>query len=125
MKEKYDKEILPGLAEKFGRSNRLSLPRLQKIVVNMGVGKAISEKKYLEEALDAMKQITGQKPLIDVEPQVDCQFQAPRKLAHRVQGHVAGQTDVGISRSADVAGVAAGPRLSRAGPERLRRPGEL
>jgi large subunit ribosomal protein L5 len=63
LKEKYDKEILPGLAQKLGRSNRLSLPRLQKIVVNMGVGKAISEKKYMEEALDAMKQITGQKPL--------------------------------------------------------------
>ncbi len=61
--EKYEKEILPGLAEKLGRANRLSLPRLEKIVVNMGVGKAASEKKYMEEALDALKQITGQKPL--------------------------------------------------------------
>jgi large subunit ribosomal protein L5 len=61
--EKYQKEILPGLVEKLGRSNRLSLPRLQKIVVNMGVGKAIGEKKHMEEALDALKQITGQKPL--------------------------------------------------------------
>jgi len=61
--EKYKKEILPGLAEKLGRTNRLSLPRLEKIVVNMGVGKAASEKKHLEDALDALKQITGQKPL--------------------------------------------------------------
>ena len=64
MQEKYEKEILPGLVEKLGRTNRMSMPRLEKIVVNMGVGKAIAEKKYMEEALDAMKQITGQKPLV-------------------------------------------------------------
>jgi large subunit ribosomal protein L5 len=64
LQEKYDREILPALAEKFGRSNRLSLPRLQKIVINMGVGKAISEKKYMEEAVDALKQIAGQKPVV-------------------------------------------------------------
>ena len=61
--ERYEKEILPALAEKFGRTNRLSLPKLVKIVINMGVGKATSEKKYLEEALDAIKQIAGQKPV--------------------------------------------------------------
>ena len=64
LKEKYQKEILPALAAKLGRTNRLSLPRLQKIVVNMGVGKAIADKKYMEEAVEALKQITGQKPLI-------------------------------------------------------------
>jgi len=62
--EKYEKEVLPRLAEKLGRTNRLSLPRLTKIVVNMGVGKAVNEKKYLDEAVEALKQITGQKPLI-------------------------------------------------------------
>jgi large subunit ribosomal protein L5 len=61
--EKYRNEILPAIAEKFGRKNPMALPRLQKIVVNMGVGKAISEKKYLEDALAAMTLITGQKPL--------------------------------------------------------------
>ncbi len=64
LKEKYQNEIRPALAAKLGRANLLSLPRLQKIVVNMGVGKAIGEKKYMEEALDVMKQITGQKPLV-------------------------------------------------------------
>jgi large subunit ribosomal protein L5 len=62
--EKYQKEILPKLAEQFGRTNRHSLPKLTKIVVNMGVGKAVAEKKYMEEALEVMKQITGQKPLV-------------------------------------------------------------
>ena len=64
LQEKYEKEILPRLAEKLGRSNRLSLPRLKKIVINMGVGKAIGEKKYLEEAVEALKLIAGQKPLV-------------------------------------------------------------
>jgi large subunit ribosomal protein L5 len=64
LKEKYENEILPSLQESLGRSNRLSLPKLEKIVVNMGVGSAIQEKKHLESAVDAMTQITGQKPVI-------------------------------------------------------------
>jgi len=64
LKEKYEQEILPALAEKFSRSNRLALPRLQKIVVNMGVGEAIQEKKYMETAVEALTHITGQKPII-------------------------------------------------------------
>jgi large subunit ribosomal protein L5 len=61
---KYEQEILPVLREKLGRTNRLSLPRLEKIVVNMGVGAAIQEKKHLEAAVEALGQITGQKPII-------------------------------------------------------------
>lgn len=62
--EKYEQEVLPGLKEKLGRTNRLSLPKIEKIVVNMGVGGATQEKKMLEEAVDAMKWIVGQKPII-------------------------------------------------------------
>ena len=64
MQEKYNKEVLPALAEKLGRKNTLSLPRLEKIVVNMGVGAATQEKKHLETAAEAMGLITGQKPII-------------------------------------------------------------
>jgi large subunit ribosomal protein L5 len=66
LREKYFQQVLPTLAEKFGRKNRLSLPRLDKIVVNMGVGAATQEKKHLETAADAMSQITGQKPIITI-----------------------------------------------------------
>ena len=62
--ERYEKQVLPSLQERLGRDNRLSLPRLQKIVINMGVGSAISEKKHLEEAVGALTQISGQKPSI-------------------------------------------------------------
>ena len=64
LQEKYGSEIIGALAEKLGRKNFLSLPRLEKIVVNMGVGAATQEKKCMEEAADAMRLITGQKPLV-------------------------------------------------------------
>jgi large subunit ribosomal protein L5 len=44
----YEKEIVPQLAEKFGRKNRHSIPKLEKIVVSMGVGSAIADKKHIE-----------------------------------------------------------------------------
>ncbi|HUE73435.1 MAG TPA: 50S ribosomal protein L5 [Pirellulaceae bacterium] len=61
---KYEKEILPALTEKLGRKNRLALPRVQKIVINMGVGAATQDKKHLEAAAEAMTQIAGQKPVL-------------------------------------------------------------
>ncbi len=61
---KYEEEILPALATSLGRSNRHSLPRLAKIVVNMGVGSATSEKKHIEDATAALAQISGQKPIV-------------------------------------------------------------
>jgi large subunit ribosomal protein L5 len=64
LQQQFEKEILPQLAKQLGRKNRLSLPRLEKIVVSMGVGSAITDKKNLDMAADAMTQITGQKPLI-------------------------------------------------------------
>ena len=64
MSTRYFDEVRPALATKFGRTNVHALPRFKKIVVNMGVGSAITEKKHLEEAVSAMTQITGQKPLI-------------------------------------------------------------
>lgn len=64
LQEKYNSEIVSVLKEKLGRSNVMSLPRLQKIVVNMGVGSTITEKKYMEEAVDVLTQVTGQKPVI-------------------------------------------------------------
>lgn len=62
--ERYEKVVRPALAEKFGRTNPLSIPRIEKIVVNMGVGSAVQDKKDLELAADALAQITGQRPVI-------------------------------------------------------------
>ena len=61
LQERYQKEIVPELKKKLGRENLLSLPRLQKIVVNMGVGKALQDKNRMEQAAEQLSQITGQK----------------------------------------------------------------
>ena len=62
--EKYRKEVLPAMQKDFGRSNPHSLPRLEKICLNMGVGKAIDDSKILEEAAKNMTQIAGQNSVI-------------------------------------------------------------
>src|SRR5271165_4908879 len=62
--DRYKKEIVPALSKKFGRANVLSLPRLMKIVVNMGVGKALQDKNRMEQAAENLTQITGQKAQI-------------------------------------------------------------
>ena len=59
--DRYQKEITPQLAQKLGRTNVLSLPRLQKIVVNMGVGEGTQDKNRVEQAAEQLTQITGQK----------------------------------------------------------------
>jgi len=62
----YDETIQAQLSEKFGRKNKHSLPRLEKIVLNMGVGSALQDKKNLEDAFAALTLISGQKPVTTV-----------------------------------------------------------
>ena len=62
--DRYQKEITKQLAQKLGRSNPHSLPKLQKIVVNMGVGKALQDKNRMEQAAEQLAQITGQRPQV-------------------------------------------------------------
>jgi large subunit ribosomal protein L5 len=64
LQERYQKEIVGQLGKKLGRENRLSLPRLTKVVVNMGVGKALQDKNRMEQAAEHLTQITGQRAQI-------------------------------------------------------------
>ena len=64
MLERYRKEVVPNLQEKLGRRNVLSLPRLEKIVVSMGLGKSRDEAKRVEAAVEDLSLITGQKPIV-------------------------------------------------------------
>jgi large subunit ribosomal protein L5 len=59
----YRDEIVPQLGEKLGRKNPHAIPRLEKIVVSMGVGSAITDKKHIEEATAALAEISGQRPV--------------------------------------------------------------
>jgi len=64
IKEKYLKEIVPVLQKELGYSNSMQVPKVQKITLNMGVGKAVGDKKALGKAQNDLEKITGQKPVI-------------------------------------------------------------
>ena len=66
MLEHYITKVRPQLAEALGTTNPHAIPKLEKIVVNMGVGAAVTEKKFLEEALGALAQLSGQKPIATI-----------------------------------------------------------
>ena len=62
--EKYRKEIIPKMMEKFSYKNRLEVPHIKKIIINMGIGEGVSDIKIIEKAMEELSQITGQKPII-------------------------------------------------------------
>lgn len=64
LKEKYLNEVLPALREKFNHTNIMEVPKLEKVVINMGVGEAILNPKAIDAAVNDMTIITGQKPVI-------------------------------------------------------------
>jgi large subunit ribosomal protein L5 len=64
LKEIYNKEVVPALVKQFGYKSTMQVPRISKIVLNMGVGEAIADKKILENAVADMQKISGQKPVI-------------------------------------------------------------
>ncbi len=64
LKKFYSDVVLPKLAQKLGIENRHALPRLSKVVLSMGMGKAVQERKRLDEAMTHLSMITGQKPFI-------------------------------------------------------------
>lgn len=64
LKEKYIKEIAPALAKEFGYTNPMSIPRLEKIVINMGLGEAIQNNKVIDAAVNDLTTVVGQKPVV-------------------------------------------------------------
>jgi len=64
LKTKYDEEIVPTMKKEFSIENKLALPRLRKIVINMGVGRALENKRRLESAVQDMTLISGQRPIV-------------------------------------------------------------
>jgi large subunit ribosomal protein L5 len=64
LKEKYVKEVVPALKKEFGYTNVMAIPKIQKVVVNMGLGEATSNAKVIEVATDELGRITGQKAVV-------------------------------------------------------------
>ncbi len=74
MKEFYLKEVVPKMMEKFGYRNVMEVPRLVKIVVNMGLGEAIHDIRVLESCMEDLKAITGQQPVVTKAKRSIAQF---------------------------------------------------
>ena len=64
LQDKYQKEVIPAMIEKFGYKNIMEVPKLEKIVINMGVGEAKENQKVLESAVSDLTLIAGQKPIL-------------------------------------------------------------
>ena len=64
LKETYKKDLVPALQEKLGIQNIMAVPKLTKVVINMGVGEAANDKKHLESAVQNLTAIAGQKPVV-------------------------------------------------------------
>ena len=62
-KKKYNEEIIPALLKEFGYTSKMQVPKLEKIVINQGLGKATSDKKIIETAINELTMITGQKAI--------------------------------------------------------------
>ncbi len=64
LRDKYKNEIAPAIAKEFGIENPMAVPKIEKIIVNMGVGEAIANSKILDTAVEELKSVTGQKPVV-------------------------------------------------------------
>jgi large subunit ribosomal protein L5 len=64
LKDRYQREIVPALMQDFGYTNRFAVPKLTKVVLNMGLGEAVQNSKIIDSALEEMTAIAGQKPVV-------------------------------------------------------------
>ncbi|WP_166039533.1 50S ribosomal protein L5 [Sphingosinicella sp. YJ22] len=81
LRKDYDDRIAPAMMEKFGYKNRMEIPRIDKIVLNMGIGEATQDKKKVETAAAEMELIAGQKPVIAKAKKSIAQFKLREGMA--------------------------------------------
>ncbi|HEY9284173.1 MAG TPA: 50S ribosomal protein L5 [Pyrinomonadaceae bacterium] len=74
LRERYTKEIAPALAKEFEIANAMAVPRLEKIVINMGMGEAVANSKVIDTAADELRAIAGQKPVVTKAKKSIAQF---------------------------------------------------
>jgi large subunit ribosomal protein L5 len=74
MKEIYQEKVIPALMKRFNYRNKMEVPKLEKIIINMGLGEAIQNIKILDSAVQEMSQIAGQKPIITKAKKSIAQF---------------------------------------------------
>jgi large subunit ribosomal protein L5 len=80
LRERYRQDVIPALRKEFGYSNVMAVPRLQKIVVNMGLGEATSNAKLADVGADEVGRITGQKPVVTRAKKSIAQFKVRKGM---------------------------------------------
>jgi len=80
LKERYEKEVAPALTKEFGYSNVMAIPKIEKIVVNMGLGEATQNAKIVDTGADELGRITGQKPVITRAKKSIAQFKVRKGM---------------------------------------------
>ena len=81
LEEHYLTAVRPALMEHFGYNNNLQVPRIEKVVVNMGVGSAVRDSKKIEAAVNEMAAITGQKPVVTRAKKANASFKLREGMA--------------------------------------------
>ena len=80
MRQRYEKDVVPALKKEFGYSNVMAIPRLTKVVVNMGLGEATQNAKIVDTGADELARITGQKPVITRAKKSIAQFKVRKGM---------------------------------------------
>ena len=96
MKTHYEKVVREAMAKKFGYKNPMQIPRIEKIVLNMGVGEAVNDRKKVDSASHDLALIAGQKPVHDQGPQGHRNLQGARRHGDRHQGDAARRPHVRV-----------------------------
>jgi len=74
LQDKYNNEITKSLKEKFNYKNDFEIPKLEKVVINMGVGEAVKDSKKIDSAVNELSLITGQKPIVTKSKKANASF---------------------------------------------------
>lgn len=96
LREQYQNEIVDAMTKKFGYKNIMEVPKLDKVVINMGVGEAKENAKLLESAMADLEKISGQKAVITKAKKFRSQLQNQRRYGNRMQGDVERRKNVRI-----------------------------
>lgn len=96
LKKRYTEEVVPALKKRFDYKNVNRIPKLEKIVVNAGIGDAKDNSKSFQIAVEELKSITGQKPLVTHAEKIRRKLQAQRRSARRRKGDFEKRQDVRV-----------------------------
>jgi large subunit ribosomal protein L5 len=80
LRDRYSKEVAPALAKEFGYKNVMAIPKIEKVVVNMGLGEATGNAKIVDTGVDEIARVTGQKPVVTRSKKSIAQFKVRKGM---------------------------------------------